>query len=309
MAALYLCSRGQRAGEELANQFTVTDVCATKIEEPLRSGGITCEPLIRSIQALPSLRTNIVAQHVLAYDVIEQYTQALVLPALGLVNNLIIRDTRHVPGRVSALLYLLNWQERLAREREMVTQLAGQEWMHDEAFVSRLKHIIRERQAYERLFWGVADETQQQTCAALKTMPVENRAAASPKGAKTHDKYSFFSFRVDALHEACQKLAGQLVDESDGAAAAQSSGQTLDSDVEGHYDIIKSLPLFRGLSTGALHDLLRTARLVHHDKGSIFVTQGETTGRFYIILDGWVKIYKSTAEGEESILQLLGRRE
>ncbi|MDD5587019.1 MAG: Crp/Fnr family transcriptional regulator, partial [Alphaproteobacteria bacterium] len=83
----------------------------------------------------------------------------------------------------------------------------------------------------------------------------------------------------------------------------------LGSDVEGHLDVIRALPLFRDFNATVLRELLRSARLVHHDKGSIFLTQGEPAGRFSIILDGWVKIYKSTAEGEESILQILGRRE
>ncbi|MDD5587322.1 MAG: nitrate- and nitrite sensing domain-containing protein, partial [Alphaproteobacteria bacterium] len=202
LAALYLCSRGKRGGEELNGQFALNDDYAAKIQEPLRSCGIVCDPLLRSVQALPSLRANIMAQHIWANDVIEQYTQALVMPVIGLINDMIVRDPQHIPGRVSAFLYLLHWMERLAREREMVTQLAGQEWMHDEDFANRLKHIIRERQGYERLFWGVADDKQRQACAALKTALPEGRSPAPSGEMQGLEKFSFFNARIDALFEA-----------------------------------------------------------------------------------------------------------
>lgn len=308
LAALFLCSRGKQGSDELNFRFAATDASATAIREPLQAGGMPRETLFRSVQALPQLRRNILAQHVLAFDVIEQYTKALVRPALALVNDLAIRNPAHRPARLSAFLYLLQWQERLAREREMVTQLAGQEWMHDEAFAARLKNIIRERQAYERLFWNSIDETQRLALPALKSVMAEGRAATK-RSPLPQDKFSFFNARISALADAARTLAALLADEHAAPETLSASGQGLDTEVEAQVDMLRMLPVFRGLGTSVLRDLLRPARIVHHDRNSVLITQTEITGRFYVILDGWVKTYTSTGEGDESILQILGRRE
>jgi len=308
LAALFLCSRGKQGSEELKTQFAATGEAAAKLQESLSAIGFKREALFLSVQALPSLRLNITAQHVWALDVIDQYSKALTLPAISLINDLIIRNPRNKPGRVSALLYLLNWQERLAHEREMVTQLAGREWMHDDAFVSRLKNTIRERQAYERLFWGMADETQRKACSTLKQTMEEGRAAAK-KAPNPQDKFSFFNIRIDALYEAACKLSLLLEDESAASEGIIHAGQPLEAEVEAQFDTIRTLPVFRGLSTEVLQELLRSARMVQHEKNSVFITQGEIPARFHIVMDGWVKTYKSNEEGDESILQILGRRE
>ncbi len=307
-AMRYLCRHGDIYKGEMASQFVVSDIAIEKIPEAMLASGPQLESLAPIFQLLPSHRAKITEESVIIGDASTWYTDNLIAPAIDLVADHILHDPKIIPVRASAFIYLMQWQERLSQEREMVTQLAGQEWLHDDAFIRRLKNIIRERQTFERLFWGVADDRQRQLCAPLKKIFADGTLAGTEDNNKSNDKFAFFGTKIEALYEAAKKMAVQLVDET-AEVSSGSTGQALDVDVEGHYDVIRALPLFRGLSNDVLREILRPARLVQHDKNSVFITQGETAGRFYIILDGWVKIYASTAEGDEAILQLLGKRE
>lgn len=307
-AARYLCRHGDHNKIEMDSQFIVSDIVIEKIPESMLASGPALDSLGPIFQLLPSHRAKITEESVMIGDALAWYSENLIAPAIDFVADHILHDTRIVPVRASAFIYLLQWQERLSQEREMVTQLAGQEWLHDDAFIRRLKNIIRERQTFERLFWGVADDKQRQVCAPLKKIFTDGPSADIEKTGKSGDKFAFFGTKIEALHEAARKMALQLVDEN-ALAVTAPTGQALDMDVEGHYDLIRALPLFRGLSNDVLRDLLRSARILQQEKNAVFINQGETSGRFYIILEGWVKLYASTAEGNESILQILGRRE
>jgi CRP-like cAMP-binding protein len=70
-------------------------------------------------------------------------------------------------------------------------------------------------------------------------------------------------------------------------------------------DTIKALPLFAGLDPASLNDILKYARITNHNKGALIFMQGEQASRFYIILEGWVKLFKGNVDGQESILQVL----
>jgi len=305
LTTLYLCSRGNKGKEDMEKSFMSTDAAMEKVRSFQDASPL---PWLAASQTLPLGRAVIVELNAKAPDTAEWYSKELIVPAIDFVTNLILHNSQNIPARASALTYLVQWQERLSHEREMITQLAGQEWMHDEDFVSRLKSLIRERQTYERLFWGTVDDTQRQVCAPIKAAFGESRSSAVTGDPKALDKFAFFSARIDALHEAARKMAARLVDES-AEPAPPAAGQNLDPEIEGHFDIIRSLPLFRGVNNSVLRELLRSARLVHHDKNGVFLTQGDSAGRFYAILDGWVKLYKSAEGGEETVLQLLGKRE
>lgn len=309
LVTLFLCSRGARGKDDLASAFSMTDLAFDRLRETDFVTDSFFETLPRLLAALSHQRYEVSELIAQPGDIVAWYTDYLAVPALDLLDNRVLHDNRYLPQRASAFVYLLQWQERLGHEREMVTQLAGQEWFHDDAFVGRLKKVIRERQTYERLFWGVADEKQLQACAALKKSLQDGRALAGNDGVARQDKFTFFCTKIDALYEAAKKIADLLFEDKPDYFAAASSTQPLDGEVESYFAIIRALPLFRGVKHDVLREMLRPARLAHHDKNSLILTQGEIASRFFVILDGLVNVFKSTADGEESILQILGKRD
>jgi CRP-like cAMP-binding protein len=87
------------------------------------------------------------------------------------------------------------------------------------------------------------------------------------------------------------------------------ANQSLDSDIEHSINTIRTLPLFRGLYDATLRNVLKGSRLLNLDKNTSFLSQGENNQRFYILIDGWAKTSKSTADGQETLIQIIGKKE
>ena len=83
----------------------------------------------------------------------------------------------------------------------------------------------------------------------------------------------------------------------------------LDPEIERHFSVVKCLPLFADMDVFVLRDILRGAHIRQCKKGDIFLTQNAPIEWFSILLDGWVKVFKTSAEGKESILHIVGRQE
>ena len=71
--------------------------------------------------------------------------------------------------------------------------------------------------------------------------------------------------------------------------------------------VVRALPLFAGVDSGVLTEILGHARLVKFDKGKVCLRQGEEVSRLYVILEGWVKTVKSTQDGRDLVLNLSGQ--
>jgi CRP-like cAMP-binding protein len=74
-------------------------------------------------------------------------------------------------------------------------------------------------------------------------------------------------------------------------------------------EIIAATPLFRGLSSEMSETLVGRAIPRVYEKGSMLFHQGEPASAFFIILDGWVKLYRTTADGLEVVLHVFKRGE
>lgn len=74
-------------------------------------------------------------------------------------------------------------------------------------------------------------------------------------------------------------------------------------------DLVARLPLFAGLDHRALMNLLSSASVRRAARGTLLFLQDEPASRFYVVLDGWVRLYRETAEGQESVIALFTRGE
>ncbi|BCX17493.1 MAG: CarD family transcriptional regulator [Geminicoccaceae bacterium] len=73
--------------------------------------------------------------------------------------------------------------------------------------------------------------------------------------------------------------------------------------------IVRALPLFAGLPFAALASLLADARVHEHARGTTLFLQGDPADRFYVVLDGWVRLYRETPDGAEITIALFARGE
>lgn len=75
------------------------------------------------------------------------------------------------------------------------------------------------------------------------------------------------------------------------------------------WNLLKSAPLFDGVPDEAVRRLVGNHGPKAFNKGAILFQQGEPADSFYFILDGWVKIYRISPAGAETIVGVFSRGE
>ena len=73
--------------------------------------------------------------------------------------------------------------------------------------------------------------------------------------------------------------------------------------------IMRTVPLFQGLSSSARVALAGIARQRHFQKGEAIFSEGESGHGFFVVTEGRVKIFKLSADGKEQILHIFGAGE
>lgn len=72
-------------------------------------------------------------------------------------------------------------------------------------------------------------------------------------------------------------------------------------------DVIRAAPMFSALSSSELDALLEQSELQAHARHSTLFEQDEPAGAFYLVLDGWTKLFRMTAGGEEAVVGVFTR--
>jgi CRP/FNR family transcriptional regulator, dissimilatory nitrate respiration regulator len=70
-------------------------------------------------------------------------------------------------------------------------------------------------------------------------------------------------------------------------------------------ELIRRTPLLGGLDQRALAELLEHAAVRRFENDAVLFLQDEPATSFYVVLDGWVRLYRETAEGQESTIAIL----
>lgn len=70
---------------------------------------------------------------------------------------------------------------------------------------------------------------------------------------------------------------------------------------------VRSIPLFSGMPQNSVENLCRMAVVQPYAKGSHIILRGDDARSIYIVMSGWVKLYRETQDGEEAIIGLMGR--
>lgn len=68
--------------------------------------------------------------------------------------------------------------------------------------------------------------------------------------------------------------------------------------------ILRSTPLFRATPVEAIETLIAKQCVRTHEKGATVFRQGAPASAFYVILAGWVKIYRTTPDGIDVVLNV-----
>lgn len=67
---------------------------------------------------------------------------------------------------------------------------------------------------------------------------------------------------------------------------------------------ISDLPFFKRLPAEDISALIQNGNIKNYSKHSSIFLQGENADRFFAVLEGWIKLYRSTNEGAEAIVTI-----
>ena len=73
--------------------------------------------------------------------------------------------------------------------------------------------------------------------------------------------------------------------------------------------LLASLPLFKGMAPPRLQSLLADASVRRYTRHTMLFMQGDPAERFYVVFDGWVKLFRETPDGQETVIAVFARGE
>lgn len=73
--------------------------------------------------------------------------------------------------------------------------------------------------------------------------------------------------------------------------------------------LLRSVSLFSKLDDTVMMDLLQDSSVRHYPRNTVLFFQGDPADRFCVIFEGWVKLFRQTADGHESVLHLSGPKD
>lgn len=73
----------------------------------------------------------------------------------------------------------------------------------------------------------------------------------------------------------------------------------------GDLQIISRIAVFRGLKPETVEHIIAPATAVMLAPHNILLRQGDPATAFFIVIDGWIKLYRITVSGEETVINIL----
>lgn len=73
--------------------------------------------------------------------------------------------------------------------------------------------------------------------------------------------------------------------------------------------LLRARPPFRSIAGEQIVRLLAAANVRRYERGTILFTQGEPATRFFVVLEGWIRLYRETPDGQHSTIGVFGKGE
>ncbi len=333
-ASVFLYSEGKLFHEKMCAQFSSSDKTIQSLQEGLERWNNTkslkssplekLNQLLKICMQLPERRAQIVASAISASDGISHYSHKLIGPFLQIMVEVALTMEKSDPACVSAYNAFLQWKERIGLERAIGARGFVGYSFHNKEFVERVLFLLSEQDNYQNTYLALANITQKNLIHSALEKSQNNKLGqihkvlkSSPDNGLLYDLtpdswFDLISIKIDALHHIERSLVDSLIKETSAAAETSASvpaKEILESsprNIFGDYEnLIRSLQLFSGISVENLHKLLQHGQIRDFNKGKLLFLEGEPANRLYVVLKGWVKIFKGTVNGEETILQML----
>lgn len=75
------------------------------------------------------------------------------------------------------------------------------------------------------------------------------------------------------------------------------------------FQLLQKMSLFRGLAEETLAVLLSDATVQHVKRNEVIFVEGEPASRLFLVLEGWVKLWRQSEDGQESVIGVFAQGE
>ncbi len=72
-------------------------------------------------------------------------------------------------------------------------------------------------------------------------------------------------------------------------------------------DIVRRINVFRGLNPPMIHQMIAPATTLSLREHDIVCRQDDPASAFFIVVEGWVKLYRITVAGDEAVINVLAK--
>lgn len=325
---IYLYSNGELFLERMLFQFRGADKAILAFQEALgrwtEKNKLEAEELgkLNEIsllcQSLPEWRNDVTTKKITAAESISHYSHKIIGPIIQSMVSIALNMQESDPDFVTAYTAFLQWKERIGLERTIGARGFIDPCFQNEELTERVSFLLSEQESYQKTYLALASEKQKDL--VLNVLKIEEvgrleqiRDELKQSSAGTllaemtvDDWYDLVSAVIDALHTAHADLIDSLSDNKDQAVPEVPISTQKSHGLSDQFEeLFDSLPLFGGISTQHRNNLLQSAQTREFVKGKLVFLEGEPANRLYIVLKGWVKVFKGTVHGEETILQML----
>ncbi len=74
-------------------------------------------------------------------------------------------------------------------------------------------------------------------------------------------------------------------------------------------EVVRTIPTLAALKEAHLRFVLARSRMEHYSRGQVLFIQGDAADRFFVVLEGWISVYRATPEGDQTVLHVVRARE
>ena len=313
---LYLSTKDDYSLEKLQQSIKNNDLLideilkfaqfeGSKLNKEQRRSYNKLEQIYTNFKSKANFRIKIDKSKIDILNATSLYTYSLIIHLSYVLVELALFDASNIPAEISALSNFISWKERIGRERALGILGFAMNEFDSQHFRRDFKILIGEQNINKRSFLALASGRQRQafeSCFQLNTdiEDVHDKMEANEiPQVKAKNWYNMLTEKMEMMHVIEMALIQQL----DNIPQQQNPLQCPIAKED--QSTILDFPFFRNLSESTIEQLFRLSNLKIYKKGSLLFLEGEPASRIYVILSGWVKIYKSTADGNETVEQML----
>ncbi len=330
-AVLFVSSKGKLFEEELRDSFEKTHVAIEQIRDELKSWHKNhsyddeflnkIDIVLNNAETVKARRKRILNLEFNSTEIINGYSHHVISTLIDLMVLMALLDKDNDPAKVSAFSFFLQLKEKFGRERALGARGLATKSFDNREFIDRFRFLISEQDSFKRTFFAIADDRQKRIYEGLmqgnEVRKLTELHDEVKRGLKTilpdltpQDWFKMTSKKMSLMKQVEEKLIANLAKNSLlGGNQSQASKVRVNRPVEGitseQRDFIEQMPFFIDLPEDIITSLLQHAQVHEYKKGKLLFLEGEVSSRLHIILSGWVKLFKGTSSGEETVLQML----